>query len=98
MNTTAPDAETPPLPPIVSSFVRGAAPPLSREEVDGIYSVGVRLYARERYAEASDVFRLLVLYRPREARGWTALAACHEALGDDDRAIALYNLAALAPS
>lgn len=98
MNGITPHEGSSVLPPIVSAFLRQGAPPLSREEIDGIYTVGVRLYGRERFAEASDVFRLVILCRPRQARGWLALAACHEGLGDDDRAIALYKLATIAPS
>jgi Flp pilus assembly protein TadD len=81
------------LPPIVSKFLSGDAPPLSREDVDGIYSAALRLYGRERWSEAGDVFRFLVLTQPEQARVWIGLAACHEALGDDDYAIALYEVA-----
>ena len=83
-------------PPIVSSFVRGEAPRLSREEIDGIYSAAVRFYARERWSEAGELFRWLVHARPEQARGWIGLAACHEGMGDDERALALYQLASTA--
>ncbi|GAC1557393.1 MAG: hypothetical protein NVS3B10_17310 [Polyangiales bacterium] len=83
--------------PLVSSILDGDPPPLTQQEVDGIYAVGLGLYARERFLEASDVFRLLVLVRPSEARGWLALAASHEGLGDDERAVELYAIARSAP-
>lgn len=98
MNGITPQEGSPALPPLVSAFVRGNAPPLSKEQLDGIYTVGVRLYAREQYREAADVFRLVVLCRPRQACGWIALAACHEAFGEDEHAIVLYQAAALAPA
>ena len=86
------------LPPVVSALLQNGPPPLTGEEVDGLYSVGLTLYAQEHWAEASDVFRLLVLCRPREARGWIALAACHEGLGDDEQAITIYRIASAAPA
>jgi tetratricopeptide (TPR) repeat protein len=86
------------LPKTLAAIVRDGPPPLTPQELDGIYAVGADLYGRERWSEAEDVFRLLVLVRPTDARGWIALAACHEARGDDDRAVSLYQVASCAPS
>jgi hypothetical protein len=86
------------LPPILSKFLREDAPPLSREDADGIHAAAVRFYARERWRDACELFRLLVLSRPDQARGWIGLAACHEVMGDDERALVLYQLACLAPA
>ncbi len=81
------------LSPMLDALVREGMPPLSDQEIDAVYGVGLQFYARERWVEASDLFRLLVLCRPGELRPWLGLAACHEALGDEERALALYRVA-----
>jgi tetratricopeptide (TPR) repeat protein len=86
------------LPETLAAIVRDGPPPLTASDLDHIYAVGADLYVRERWSEAQDVFRLLVLVHPSDARGWIALAACHEAQADDERAIALYQLASGASS
>jgi len=85
------------LPPWIPEFVRNGAPVLQNAEADAIYAIGHAYYAREQFQRAADLFRLLVLCRANETRGWFSLAACHEAIGDDDRAIALYRIAIAAP-
>lgn len=85
------------LPPSIATYLRDGPPQLTAAEIDAIYGVGAMFYTRERYAEACDLFRLMVLLRPQESRGWLSLAACHEGMGDDERALALYEVAALAP-
>ncbi len=67
--------------------------PFHREDQDAIYAVGRFLYEQQQAARAAEVFRLLALVAPERCRSWTALAACHEALGDVDRARDLYRLA-----
>ena len=84
------------LPKTLAAIVRDGPPPLTQADVDGIYAIGADLYTREHWSEAQDVFRLLVLVRPTYARGWIALAACHEAQGEEDRAISLYQVASCA--
>lgn len=74
------------------------APALARhEEVEAVYAIGHAYYARDDFRRAADVFRLLVLTRPQEARGWTALGACHDAVDEAEHAEALYEAALLAP-
>ncbi len=66
---------------------------ISAESRDGLYAIGRMFYERQDHVRAADVFRLLVLAAPTEARGWLALAASHEAADDDDRARELYRIA-----
>ena len=86
------------LPKTLAAIVADGPPPLTQSEIDGIYAVGVELYGRELWSEAQDVFRLLVLVRPTYARGWIALAACHEAQGEEERASSLFLVASCATS
>src|SRR6185436_7408871 len=58
---------------------------------------GHSFYARDDYSKAMDLFRLLVLAKPEDARGWFSLGAAHEASGDDERAAAMYEAARGAP-
>lgn len=97
MNTLSlDDGSVAALPKTLAAIVRDGPPPLTEADVDGIYAIGADLYTREHWSEAQDVFRLLVLVRPTYARGWIALAACHEAQDEDDRAISLYQVASCA--
>jgi tetratricopeptide (TPR) repeat protein len=86
------------LPRWIPEFLKGGTPPLQQREADAIYAIGHAYYARDQFGPAADLFRLLVLCRPQESRGWFSLAACHEASGDDDRAISLYEIAIAAPT
>lgn len=100
MNAPIEDHETissPTLPASIALLLRDGAPTLSEAEIETIYGIATMLYRREQYAQAGDLFRLLVLCRPRDARSWLALGASHEAIGDDERAIALYEVGAVAP-
>ncbi len=81
----------------LADLSRGEVRPLEDAEADVVHAVGVTLYEREDLRSACDVFRYLVLGRPTEARSWSALAMCHDALDDTDRAIALYEVAVCAP-
>lgn len=67
--------------------------PFTADDQDAIYAVGRFLYEQSQHVRAAEVFRLLALLAPKRSRSWTALAACHEALGDVDRARTLYALA-----
>lgn len=98
MDTDAAPIDLAELSPQLASLVLAGPPPLTEQEIDAIYGVGLGYYGRERFSEAGDVFRLLVLLRPRQARVWLALAASHEAVCDDERAIALYRVAAATPA
>jgi tetratricopeptide (TPR) repeat protein len=91
-----PAADTATTAPSAEKYLAGS-PPLSDHEVELLYGIGRLHYERDQHATAMDLFRVLVLCRPNDARGWFSLAACHEAVDDDERAIALYEVAAAAP-
>jgi Flp pilus assembly protein TadD len=62
---------------------------------DGLYSVGFSMLEAERWRDAADVFRAMVLTCPRDERSWIALGRCHEELGQLDVAVELYSLGTL---
>lgn len=67
---------------------------LDDEQQDTTHALAQMLYERGDIIPALDVFRLLALCAPSRARSWFSIAACHEALGDEERAAALYELSA----
>jgi Flp pilus assembly protein TadD len=71
--------------------------PFGRDDADAIHAVGRVFLERGAPRDAVHVFQLLALVAPSAPRSWTALAVCHEALGDLARARALYGLALDAP-
>lgn len=86
-------AQTSPEQRLVQLVLDGADAPFAADDQDSIYAVGRTLYERGDYVNAAHVSRLLALVAPRRSRSWTTLAACHDALGDAERARALYGLA-----
>jgi tetratricopeptide (TPR) repeat protein len=67
----------------------------TKHALEGLYATGHWLHSRARYRDASAVFRVIVLCLPDEERGYLALGACHEGLGQDAIALELYNMATL---
>jgi Flp pilus assembly protein TadD len=61
--------------------------------VDAIYAAGHFLFTNDRVPEALDVFRTMLLAAPTDDRGWLGLGACHESIGEDDRALDIYRVA-----
>lgn len=86
-----------PIGALLESWLRDGPKLHGHDEVEAVYAIGHAYYAREDFRRAADVFRLMVLTRPQEARGWTALAACHDAVDDTEQAETLYEAALLAP-
>lgn len=64
--------------------------------VDALYGVGHWLVAQERHRDALTVFRTMLVLDGADARAWLGLGACHEALGENDKALGLYLLASTA--
>lgn len=58
--------------------------------------IGVALFEAGAFTSARDVFRLLVLERSQEPSGWYWLGRCHQQLGQDDIARAIFETAAKA--
>lgn len=71
--------------------------PFGPEDADSIHAVGRLLFERGDHEDAAHVFRLLALVAPTHPRSWTALASCHDILGDVERARALYGIALSVP-
>lgn len=58
--------------------------------VEAIYATGHALFEREQYADAANIFRLMLHAAPRDERGWLALGECHERVGQPHIALELY--------
>jgi tetratricopeptide (TPR) repeat protein len=71
-----------------------ASPSPSPGAVEALYATGHWLYSRDRFAHAQSVFRAMIHLAPDDERGWLALGACHEALGQAGIALELYTAAA----
>jgi type III secretion system low calcium response chaperone LcrH/SycD len=69
--------------------------PLSREELEKLYSFGHGLYACGRYGDAAEVFLLITLHDPTEPRFWFARGAAEQERREIEAAIAAYSFAAL---
>jgi tetratricopeptide (TPR) repeat protein len=68
------------------------------DALEALYAAGHWLYSRARYKDAAAVFRVMAMCRPEEERGYLALGACHEGLGQQAIALELYNAATLTTS
>lgn len=77
---------------MISSMAASAA---GSSVADTLYSLGYALLRDERWGDAADVLRAMVLAVPTDERGWVALGSCHEQLGQTSVAIQLYALACL---
>ena len=82
---------------LLEGFLTTGRLPLDPSWVEAAYAVGHQFYSRDEHHKAIDLFRLLVLARPDEARGWFSLGAAHEASGDEERAERMYEVARGAP-
>jgi tetratricopeptide (TPR) repeat protein len=58
--------------------------------VEAIYATGHWLFAREEWANAAKVFRVMIHTAPRDERGWLALGECHERIEQPLIALELY--------
>ena len=68
---------------------------LSNEMVEGIYSYAYRLYNTGKYEPASQLFRLLIMLNPTEAKYLMGLAACFHMEKDWEQAGVTYILCSL---
>jgi cytochrome c-type biogenesis protein CcmH/NrfG len=66
------------------------------ETLEALYGVAHWLVMQERHADALSVFRTMLLLEGTDPRGWLGLGACHEALGETEKAVTLYTLASSA--
>jgi len=63
------------------------------QSIETLYAVGHWLLGQERFADASTVFRTMTAAAPSDERGWLALGACHEGIGQFQIATRLYETA-----
>ena len=78
-------------------FLAGESSGLADVDAERLFLVGALNYQHSRFADAAEMFRALVLARPRSVRAWASLAMCHDAVEDFDRAASLYTIALCAP-
>lgn len=62
--------------------------------IEALYAAGHWLLTAQRFSDAAIVFRTMALAVPSDERAWLALGSCHEAIGQLDIAISLYEIAA----
>lgn len=60
--------------------------------MDALYATGVWLLEQQRARDAMDIFRAMLLSAPNDERCWLGLGAAHEAVGELDIAVRLYEL------
>lgn len=60
---------------------------------EALYRAGHALVTQERLTDALAVFRTMLLLDAADPRGWLGLGASHEARGEVEKALALYELA-----
>src|SRR5689334_25110688 len=72
--------------------LQGSADPMRRQAnaVEALYATGHRLLSSDRFADAACVYRAMLTFAPQDERGWLALGACHEGLGQAELALQLY--------
>ena len=74
----------------VATAPDGRANPATRDAIEALYATGHWLYSQRRYKDSSSVFRIMLICVPADDRGWLALGACHEELGEVEVALELY--------
>ncbi|HMI88322.1 MAG TPA: hypothetical protein VK550_29770 [Polyangiaceae bacterium] len=76
----------------MNDHLQGSADPVRRQSnaVEALNATGHRLLSRDRFADAACVYRAMLSFAPQDERGWLALGACHEGLGQRELAIQLY--------
>lgn len=65
----------------------------SENKIQEIYALAYTLYGNKEYAEASHLFRLLILARPADVKYWKAFGACLQMLKEYEQAIDCYQTA-----
>lgn len=68
---------------------------LSDAVVEGIYAQAYRLYNTGKYAEATHLFRMLVMLNATEAKYILGLAACFHMLKEYQNAVQTYSMCAM---
>jgi tetratricopeptide (TPR) repeat protein len=73
-------------------LLQGSADPIRRRinAAEALYAAGHRLLSSDRFADAACVYRAMLTFAPQDERGWLALGACHEGLGQSELALQLY--------
>jgi hypothetical protein len=76
---------------------RGVTPTLLPSELEAVIALAWAMFEATRFVEAADMFQLVTLCSPQQARAWLGLGACREALGQRSSAQVAYEAASLAP-
>lgn len=63
---------------------------MADEKVEEIYALAFFLYRNQQYQDASHFFRLLVVFRPSEAKYWKGFGACQQMQQDYEHALNCY--------
>ena len=76
--------------------LRGFPPMTGAIPVELVYATAFDLFQKEQYADAARVFRLMLRIAPTDGRGWTGLAECHEAIGQEALALEIFGAGTIA--
>lgn len=68
----------------------------AQSAADAFYAFGYEMAAQERWSDASDVFRAMLLVCPSDERSWLGLGRCHDELGQSAVAVEIYSLCIVA--
>lgn len=71
---------------------------MSKETIEGLYTLAYNQYVAGNFADAAPLFKVLCLYKHTETRFWMGLAGCRQALNDLPGAIDAYSMAGMMES
>ncbi|MBX3205877.1 MAG: hypothetical protein KF764_12460 [Labilithrix sp.] len=77
------------------SVAQSSSPPAAAL-VESMYALAFELISVERWCDASDVLRAMLLVTPNDERAWLGLGRCHDALGQREVAVELYTMCLVA--
>lgn len=82
---------------VTTKFVQDGFTPkdvlnMSDVQLEGLYAQAYNFYQTGRYKDAVQIFRLLMMFNPNEAKYCLGLAACYHLLKEYDNAVQIYTM------
>lgn len=75
-------------------MIPGFGEPVETNKVEALYDIRKQLYENKKHNDADEIFRLVCIIDPEEVKYLRAYAANSQALGDFEKAINMYFMAA----
>lgn len=69
---------------------------ITDEQLEALYALGHNLYATGQHRDSETIFKTLCLYDYTQSRFWLGLAGSQQAIGDYQKAVEAYSMAAVA--